>query len=300
MNDISAFEPATPAIVVGRSFDGSPPPLGLGEPFALLGGDRLGPDGVAFRVMHDHQPGLLRWIRQSCHASLVAERPWFKGSPLLLPGRNGAGRTHAARRLAAAAGVPHVIINLSDPVIAANIAASRRVNEALWALPTTIAMAATRCANPVATVIGADQASGDVTAGLLSMIDPDLGRSWSEDQLRTHVDFSEVTWIVQCDDVAGLPADLRNSATPVVLERTQPRIESVFTLSIMLEAMSDLGIDPADPLYSWVRIRGKLGQHHAGGCARVYADMVNTLMALQQMPIGEENRRPKNHENFPF
>ena len=143
MNGITAFEPAIPAMVVGRSFDGSPPPLGLGEPFALLGGDRLGPDGIPFQVMHEHQPGFLRWVTQSCQASLAAERPWFRGRPVVLTGEQGVGRTHAARWLARVAGPPHVVLNLTDPVIAANVTASGRVNEALWASPITVAMAAT-------------------------------------------------------------------------------------------------------------------------------------------------------------
>lgn len=196
MNGIAPFEPATPAMVVGQSFDGASPPLGLGEPFALLGGERLGPDGIPFLAMHDHQPKFLEWLAESCRNLLAAERPWFRAEPMVITGPPGAGRTHAARWLARVAGVPHVILNLTDPLVAANIAASRRVNEALWASPITIAMAATRCANPVVSVIGTDRMSDDVASGLASMIDPDTSVFWSEDQLGTCVDLSEVTWIL--------------------------------------------------------------------------------------------------------
>ena len=197
MNTIMPFEPAVPAIIVGEAFDGGTPPLGLGEPFALLGGERLGPDGIVFEMLHDHQPDLLGWIASSCGAQLEAERYWFRGAPVILTGPRGCGRTHAARWLARVSGVPHVILNLSDPIIASNLAASRAVGETLWASPVTVAMATTRCANPVVTVLGAEFASDDVTNGFLSMIDPELGAVWREDLLGVQVDMSEVTWVFQ-------------------------------------------------------------------------------------------------------
>ncbi|MEA1086466.1 hypothetical protein SFC76_19515 [Sphingomonas sp. CD22] len=297
MNDISAFEPAIPAMVVGQSFGGTPPPLGLGEPFALMGGDRLGPDGIPFAIMHDHQPALLRWVKQSCEASLAAERPWFRGSPLLLPGSHGAGRTHAARWLARVVGVPHCILNLTDPVIAANIAASRHVNEALWASPLTIAMSATRIANPVATVIGADKVSEDVSAGLATMMDPETGTCWSEDQLGITVDLGEVTWVIQCDQVSALPPALRNISTPVVLQRPPGGLDSVLTLSVMLEVMNDLRLEPTDPLYSWARIQAALPHYYFKSAKGLYADMVNALMALRQ---GSPDHRLEYDEQIPF
>lgn len=296
MNRIAPFEPATPAMVIGQSFDGSPPPLGLSEPFALLGGDRLGPDGIPFRIMHEHQPAFRRWVTQSCEASLAAERPWFRGRPLLLTGTSGAGRTHAARWLARIVGVPHVILNVSDPVIAANIAASGRVNEALWASPVTVAMAAARCANPLVTVLGADLASDDVKAGLVTMIDPDTSIFWSEDQLRTAVDFGEVTWIIQCEQLATLPTTLRNLATSVALHQPPARIDSVFTLSVMLEVMGDLGIESTDPAFSWSRIRSQLPHSYHTTGKGLYAQMVNALTNLKHgrlITVADD-------ENFPF
>ncbi len=60
MNSLAPLRPARPAMIVGRAFDDCPAPLGLSEPFALDGGDRLGPDGIAFELMHEHQPAFLR------------------------------------------------------------------------------------------------------------------------------------------------------------------------------------------------------------------------------------------------
>lgn len=300
MTGIAIFEPATPAMIVGQSFDDSLPPLGLSEPFALLGGDRLGTDGIPFRIMHEHQPTFRRWVTQSCQASLSAERPWFRGTPLLLSGPKGAGRTHAARWLARVAGVPHAVLNLSDPVIAANIAASGRVNEALWASPVTVAMAAARCANPVASVIGADQASDDVKAGLVAMIHPDTASSWSEDQLNTAVDLGEVTWIIQCEQLASLPAALRSLATSVVLQRPPTRIDSVYTLSIMLEVMGDLGIDPTDPAFGWSRIRSQLPRQNYATAKVLYAQIFSAINNLKHGSPIEADDGEADDEYVPF
>ncbi|MBN2972899.1 MULTISPECIES: hypothetical protein [Sphingomonas] len=279
MNELATFRPATPAMVVGRAFDGGPAPLGLSEPFALRGGDRLGPDGIAFDLMHEHQPAFLRWVTTSCQALIAAERPWFRGAPILATGPEGAGRTHAARRLARVAGVPHVILNLTDPVIAANVASSGRVSEALWASPLTIAMAAKRCANAIASVVGIDKVGDDVASGLVAMIDPATGRSWSEDKLETEMDFGEVTWIVQCDDLTRVPPALRALAAHVAFSEMPRGIETTAALSILLEVLDDLGLDEADPAFEWTNVARALGGHPRGAKS-LYAQMAHAVTTI--------------------
>jgi hypothetical protein len=273
------FRSARPAMIVGRAFDDCPAPLGLSEPFALNGGDRLGADGIAFDLMHEHQPAFLRWVTTSCRALIAAERPWFRGMPILLSGPEGAGRTHAARRLARAAGVPHVIINLTDPVIAANIASSGRISEALWASPITVAMAVKHCANPVATVIGIDKVGDDVAAGLVSMIDPATARSWSEDQLQTNMDFGEVTWMIQCDDVARVPPRLRELAGHIGFSAFPSSVESTAALSILLEVLNDLDLDEADPTFDWPHVAWRLSGYNRGA-KQLYARMTEVVIDL--------------------
>lgn len=291
MNEIAAFEAAIPAMVVGETLDNAPAPLGLDEPFALLGGDRLGPDGIPFRVMHEHQPGFVRWVRESCQTCLAAERSWFRGRPALLTGTSGAGRTHAARWLARVVGVPFVILNLTDPLIATNLGASRRVGEALWASPVTVAMAAARCANLVALVVGVEEASGDAVSGLVSMIDPEAGACWREDQLNTVVDLGEVTWLIQAEQASRLPASLRPLVTQVWFEPPPTGSETVFALSMMLEAAGDLAIDLTDPLYSWRRISAHLvKQPHHG--KPLYAAMIDALAALRRGAISGDDHLP--------
>ncbi|WP_174291077.1 hypothetical protein [Sphingomonas bacterium] len=277
MATLAPFQPATPAMIVGYGTDDEQLPLELGEPFALLGGDRLGPDGIPFLVMHEHQPEFLAWVRERCAAMLAAERPWFGGGKLVLGSGGGAGRTHAARWLARVVGVPHSVLNLTDPVVAANIAASGDIGEAMGASPITIAMAAARCANPFVSVIGADRVGDDVLAGLVAMMDPERGRRWREDRLGVDVDLGEVVWFLQRDVRRGIPSWVAPEADAVALRPVPSGRDHVLALSICCEAMGDLGIDPRGGIVSWSQVRERLPRYGHNSARHIYAGMVNAL-----------------------
>ncbi|WP_242154038.1 hypothetical protein [Sphingomonas sp. BAUL-RG-20F-R05-02] len=299
MDVIAPFQPATPAMIVGHAGPGEPLPLELGEPFALLGGDRLGPEGIPFLVMHEHQPDFLRWVRECCAAMLAAERPWFGGGRLVIGGAAGAGRTHAARWLARVVGVPHGVLNLTDPVIAANVAASGEISEALGASPVTVAMATARCANPIVTVVGADQVGDDVLAGLNAMIDPERCRRWREDRLGVDVDLGEVTWILQSHGARAIPSWVAPGAAEVTLQASPSRKNTVLALSICLEAMGDLGIDPRAERLSWNQISEQLPNDGLRSAKMIYANMVNALrICLRATRTTPSSTLPSNRIAF--
>jgi hypothetical protein len=281
MNELSLFAPAVPAMIVGHRSDGITPALGLGEPFALLGGDRLGPTGIRFHLMHEHQPEFWNWVATACDCNLANEQPWFCGKAILLGGKRGAGRTHAARSLAHVAGVPHAILNLTDPLIGSSVAASAMITDQLWALPTTIAMAAARCANPVVTVIGIDRVSENVRAGLVTMIDPATACSWSEDRLGVDIDLSQITWMIQFDDLKNVPSTLRKMAPVVMLNDPPQGHQSAFVISIMLEALRDCKIERGHPVYSVRRIAFALKDGGYNGCLGLYNKVVDAIRELE-------------------
>lgn len=247
----SVFQPAAPAMIVGHSVADGVPPLGLGEPFALLGGDRLGPAGIPFLVGHEWQPAFLHAIRTACDDLLAAGRPWFRMPPALLAG--GEGRSHAARSLARAAGVHHIFLNISHAVIGACISGSTDFSEALWVSPIVTAMAATQCANPVVSVIGAD-VNADAAVALASMLDPVLGRAWMEEKIGTVVDLGEVTWLVQADSLERLPTPLADKLMIVPMKEVAIGEHDEILVSLLAEVLADLGISPADPTVAWANI----------------------------------------------
>ncbi len=247
--------------------------------------------------MHEHQPDFHWYVTTTCQIRIAAERPWFRGLPVLATGPKGAGRTHAARRLARVVGVPHIILNLTDPVIASSIASSGRVSEALWASPITVAMAATRCANLVATVIGIDQVGDDVAGGLVAMIDAQTGRAWSEDQLGVQMDFGEVTWIVQCDDMRRVPPALRAKTTQIDFVEFPRGTETTAALSVLLEVLDDLRVDRADPAFDWTNIARALSGRHRSA-KQLYIEMTHavTTIARGDLRIPDDNE----DDHLPF
>lgn len=291
------FEPATPAMIVGHSTGSSAPPLGLGEPFALLGGDRLGPGGIAFDLMHDWQPEFVDAVADACDHLLAAERPWFRMPATALIGRDGCGRTHAARMLASAAGVVHVILNLSDPVIAMNVSASGEVNESLWVSPVVTAMAATRCANPLVSVVGAEH-NADAAMALVSMIDPVLGRAWQEDRIATNVDLGEVSWLIQASRQEALPAPLLDRLAIVRMDVVNVRPDSTAALSVLLEVLGDLGIARDDPAVVWRDLLDRVEWRGFRSLKQVYADLRGAVIdaqyefALQRHAASEADAAP--------
>ncbi|MFW2850721.1 hypothetical protein ACM61V_02180 [Sphingomonas sp. TX0543] len=281
MNTLPApFEPATPAMIVGHSTAASTPPLGLGEPFALMGGDRLGPGGIAFDLGHDWQRDFIDAVADACDDHLAAERPWFKMPATALVGHAGSGRTHAARMLASAAGVPHVILNLSDPVIAMNVSASGEINEALWVSPVVTAMAATRCANPVVTVVGAEH-NADAAMALVAMVDPMLGRAWREDRIATSADLGEVSWFIQCSDPSNLPSPLVDRLQIVPMRQKNVVPNSTIALSLLTEVLADLGIARNDPAVVWHDIVDRIDWCGFTTAAKAYADLRSAVIQAQ-------------------
>jgi hypothetical protein len=267
-------------MIVGHSMAATAPPLGLGEPFALMGGDRLGPGGIAFDLGHDWQRDFVDAVADACDDLLAAERPWFKMPATALIGRAGCGRTHAARMLASAAGVTHVILNLSDPVIAMNVSASGEINETLWVSPVVTAMAATRCANPVVTVVGAEH-NADAAMALVAMADPMLGRAWREDRIATSVDLGEVSWLIQCSDPSNLPSPLADRLRIVPMRQTNVVPDTTIALSLLIEVLADLGIARNDPAVVWHDIFNRIDWRGFTTAAKAYADLRSAVIQAQ-------------------
>lgn len=278
MNDLAVFKTARPAMIVGQTFDGGPAPLGLDQPFALVGGDRLAPDGLLFDLMHEHQPAALEWVASCCRTSINAGQPWFHGPPVMLSGNCAFERIHFARRLAEQIHAPHVVLNCADPQIGLALASSGRVDDAVWALPITVAMAAHQCANPIVTAVGLGRATDDAVMGFFSLIDP-AGGSCTEDQLRTTVDLSQVTWIIHDDYRAPAPAFIRQFATSVRWEAFPRRLGTTAALSILLAVIRDLALDASDPGLDWLNITRKLSDRPRTA-TELYADMVRAVTAV--------------------
>ncbi len=172
-----------PTTIVARSWTGGPLPLGLDQPLELRGGTILAPDRMPAELALDWVPRVQEAVIVACMRQALADEPWFAMSPSALVGEPGAGRTLMARRIARCAGLPFISIDVSGPVAASRLAPSMRSPDVVAPSAVVLAMAISRCANPIVLVTGVDEAD-DHTLGILhSMIDPVSSRRWSADAL---------------------------------------------------------------------------------------------------------------------
>ena len=207
---------AVPTMVVGRSWSSATPPFGLGEPMALLGGGRLGSDGVAGRLGRERHGWLVDHVEAACRDQLASDRRWFRMPPVILCAPAFGDALHAARRLAWEAGVPHLTLDLADGGRAALGGGGRGPDPATpsWL---AAALASLRCANPAVTVTGLEALDAGRREVLLAMLDPARGCRLEDEALGTSLDLSEVTWMLVSEPGADPAHWLEAVAVPVPL-----------------------------------------------------------------------------------
>lgn len=268
--------PLLQAVVPFSERRGSGDAFGSDGAFELRGGDRLGPTGVAFDLAMDWHPQLMRAVEKACEDQRILGRDWFTMPPTLLSGPTGVGRTHIARRLATAAGVPHVEFDLADPRIGRHEAAP----DVRMPMAPFVAMSVSRCANPVVSVVNVDRA-GPVGLSLLQrLVDPRAHGRVVVSALAAQFDLSQVTWLVQSSAADGLPDRLRDLLVEVEMEDTEIDDTVFVKIDLLAEVVADFALDPPSPadvevIVGKPRARGYPAQHVR--VADLYADIARHL-----------------------
>lgn len=188
----------SPHVVIAESMGPHPAPLGLDAPLALLGGgDRLMPGGMASALGIDHVRGLRTFMAEACRSQVLAGRDWYQQPPLALLGQHGVGKGFAARWIARHAGLPLFRMPVTYD-FAANQPDSDGVEMRLPAVP-LIAMAASRCANPIVVVeLDVDHPpEGVALEELVRMLDPRRNERWLDKAQDAIFDLGHISWIVQ-------------------------------------------------------------------------------------------------------
>jgi hypothetical protein len=165
--------------------------------------------------------------------------------PAALDGVPGAGRRMVARRIARCAGLPFVAIDVAGPAGASRLRRVSSPPDVVQPSPVVLAMALSRCANPVVLIEGVDDAGHDALGMVKAMVDPVSGRRWSEDALEAVVDLGHVNWLVQSSAALGPPRPLS------FLKRLTVPADAEFDhelnrLTLISELVDDLGLDARD------------------------------------------------------
>ena len=233
-------------MTTAQGFAAGPLPFGLDRPLELRGGGVLGPDRLVAGIPLDWQPDLLSFVAAACRRQTQADRPWLSMPPVALLGPEGSGRTHAARTIARHAGLPFLAIDVAHRTAGdrpLDYADAARCGLTLPTLP-VLALAATRCANPLVLVTGVDLAGEDALGQLSAMIDPVTAGRWVEQGIRATIDLGQVSWMLSASTDQRLPPALSAAVSRVAVNPpAHGSVERrIMAASVLAEVMADLGI----------------------------------------------------------
>lgn len=233
---------STATMVVAEAITTQQPRLGLGSPLALRGGEPDALRRLTLELGLGWQPQLRLMVDQAIVQARDEHSPWFKFPPLLLAGEQGVGRTHAARRIAYAAGVPHAYLDFTDTA-GINQLRPRACGPDLMlpALP-VLAMAIGGCANPMISVVGAESLDRASLHDFAEMIDPVTAGRFVDHATGCMVDLRQVSWLVQCSDPREISPTLSGLFVPVEMSWPEEDCLPLHVAEVLAEAAIDAGV----------------------------------------------------------
>lgn len=280
-----------PTMMLASSLSGRPLPFGSSLELELRGGDRLGPGGIVCDLELEWEPELMNAVGEACANQRIRGRDWFTMPPMALGGPAGAGRTHMARRLARAAGVPHIMFDATTWMFTWRCSGP----DVRLPLPIATAMAVSGCANPVVSVTGVQQASPAMIDLLVRLIDPTRNGSFIDEALGAVVDYSAVNWVVQVPppvntaahrptnffrEQDATPAEIPDRLKPhllhVALQDAEPAHFELLVIDVLAEVLGDLG-QALPPSIDLEVIFAQLGQLRDPSMLELYDRLEQTV-----------------------
>ncbi len=277
---------STPTMRVAKPHDRSAATLGLDRDLPLLGGGApLDPAGLPLALGMEHQPDLLRAVAHACRAQVLAGRDWYSHGAMALIGPKGSGRGHAARRLAAATGLPLFVVDASSR--SGRQLFAGQTPPGLASIPpfAVAAVAASSCANPLILVEGLS-AGQEVVPLLAPFIDPDAGCRFGSRALHATFDLGQVNWLVQLETEAAarrLPEGWISEVRFRDCRSDDRRLLDLSLITGLLEELGGLGAVGPDAVKGVVHdvLHGRIDDLSI-------ADSVDRLLAVLSAPAGFE------------
>lgn len=232
----------TASVVVAHGFAAGAPPLGLAAALPLRGGGCRTRDRLTSDLGFAWQTELRRVIKRAVIREEPVEADWFTLPPLLLCGPAGVGRTHVARRVAELAGLPHVGVAVGGAWGVEQLRPRGCGPDLLLPSAPVLAMAVSRCANPVISVSVAEAFDPEDQAELARMIDPATAGRWVDYACGATVDLRHINWMVQAHEPGELAPSLLRLLQPVRLRFPEAADAPLHLVEVLAEAAIDLGV----------------------------------------------------------
>lgn len=233
---------AATTMTAAQGFTAREPRLGLGMPLALRGGEQDALHRLAVELGLGWQPQLRSIVDQAILQARDQSSPWFKLPPLLLTGERGIGRTHAARRIAHAAGVPHAFLDFTDPAGLDQLRPRACGPDLMLPSLPVLAMAIGGCANPIISVVGCEDLNRASVQDFAAMIDPATAGRFVDHAAGCVVDLRQVSWIAQCCDPREMPAALSGLFVPVEMRWPEQDSLPLHVAEVLAEAAIDAAV----------------------------------------------------------
>lgn len=272
----------TPALMrVATARAASAPVLGLDRELPLLGGGRkLLPTGLPLALGMEHQPDFLRAVAHACRAQSLAGRDWYSHGAITMIGPKGSGRGHAARRLAAATGLPLFVVDVSSDSGRRLLAGDAPTGCVPMPPAAVTAVAASGCANPIILVEGVPSNQGTVPL-LAPFLDPDRGCRFVSEPLRAKFDLGQVNWLIQVESEAAarrLPEDWSSTVRFRQCLDQDHRLLRMSLIAAVAEEQVAAGGVAADALREAIETALR-GRRNVSSIAEIVDDLVIALPA---------------------
>lgn len=247
----------------------------LTTPLPLRGAEALKRNGdgelmlvAALRDEASWLEPVIATLERRLERQLLVGEPWVAISPMLLVGPPGCGKSWIARRIGELAVTGHRTIDLAGAMDSTIIHGNPRGWHSQMPSIPVLAMAETRCANPLCIVeevekAGGSERYGDPIAALLALLEPSTARCYRDRCLQTEVDVSAVNWIMTANAITPrLPPPFLSRIE--VIEVAMPPADMVDVLIEQL--LADLArrwrLPPTMPIELTSRVMAQLRQDY--------------------------------------
>ena len=221
--------------------------LALDRPQRLLGEHCLAPDSIATEAAMDWIPGLSGLLAEAGRRQLASGKPWFWLPPVALAGATSDEARLVSRRIARLAGVPYLVMDVSRLKDDALSRSAARGTGLILPPDPVVAIATSGCANPLVLVLGADQASDQVTAGLADLLDRESSGRWLCASLGAVLDLSAITWMVATSNEHALPTSLYTRLRQLRIAAPEDRVGRMMrVVATVFEVMADHDLQPEE------------------------------------------------------